>query len=251
MQSNAKIQHLNIQSTKDLNIYQVTLIWLWMTNIHSFPREIKSLDTSGNFPHTEKTSERCCTPPPPPSWSEGNKTRRATGCTKNKVDSRWEWFGISTTSRGSEIWEIRWTSSPFPHRPSPAPASHRHLVPRWCISANLRSLVLPLSFLPASSLVFPSPVPLLISSHPVFLEEYLLASLPHPPPSNPRSSRILGMARRSGGDTEEQSIPGPVGRPYRRDLIGPIRYSVATVYTYVYAPVCFVPVSEFWHPVSH
>jgi len=25
----------------------------------------------------------------------------------------------------------------------------------------------------------------------------------------------------------EQSLPGPLGRLYRRDLIGPIRYSVA------------------------
>lgn len=160
--------------------------------------------------------------------------RRATGCTKNKVDSRWEWFGISTTSRGSEIWEIRWTSSSFPHRRSPAPASHRHLVPRWCISANLRSLVLPLSFLPASPPVFPSPVPL-----PVFLEEYLLASLPHPVPLTPGSSFLEDTWNGKEERRRSKVYLGPVGRPYRHDLIGPIRYSVATVYTYAYAPVCF------------
>ncbi|TGZ49418.1 hypothetical protein DBV15_09776 [Temnothorax longispinosus] len=31
----------------------------------TFPREIKSLDTSGNFPRAEKTSERRNLPPPP------------------------------------------------------------------------------------------------------------------------------------------------------------------------------------------
>jgi hypothetical protein len=46
----------------------------------------------------------------------------------------------------------------FPRRRSAVPVSRRHLVPRWCISANLRSLALPLSFLPASPLVFPAPL---------------------------------------------------------------------------------------------
>ena len=75
------------------------------------------------------------------------------------------------------LWNMRDTMNPvslLPRCRSSAPASHRHLVPRWCISANLRSLVLPLSFLPASPLVFPSPFP----SHP-------------PPPALSLSSRRI------------------------------------------------------------
>lgn len=122
-------------------------------------------------------------------------------------------------------------------RRSSAPASHRHLVPRWCISANLRSLVLPLSFLPASPLVFPSPFP----SHPpppaLSLSSRRMASR-----SSPSSVSLVLEDTWNGGaarGTEEQSIPGPFGRPYRLDLIGSIRYSVATMYIYVYAPMCF------------
>lgn len=57
----------------------------------------------------------------------------------------------------------------FPRRRSAVPVSRRHLVPRWCISANLRSLALPLSFLPASPLVFPSSLSPPVFSRTVFL----------------------------------------------------------------------------------
>lgn len=183
--------------------------------------------------------------------SEPNgKTRRATGWTKNNVGSRWEWFGISTTSRDSEIWEIRWTPSLLPRCRSSAPASHRHLVPRWCISANLRSLVLPLSFLPASPLVFPfppiHPLPPCLSR----LEGYP----PVPPPPQSLSFWILGTRRRC--------VEGQGGAKYtwafwttlstRSNRADPL-FGGHDVYIYihVYALVCSVPVSEFWHPVSH
>lgn len=134
-----------------------------------------------------------------------------------------------------------------PATPSPRPLSYlsRHLVPRWCISANLRSLVLPLSFLPASPLVFLSlsspffPIPcahLLISEDPLVV--FTAADLRRA--SFRRLHRTVW--KRQQGPVGTKYIPGSLRRLYQRDLIGPIRYSVATVL------VCMNPpprVSEF------
>lgn len=148
------------------------------------------------------------------------------------------------------LWNMRYDEPRlplFPRRRSAAPASRRHLVPRWCISANLRSLALPLSFLPASPLVFPSPFPSPISSRLVFLVSK--DGPPRPPFPDPRRRDTWNgkEVRR----TVAQCIPGPLGRPYRRDLIGSIRYSVAVTYTYIYiymyiyAPVFLCPCRSF------
>lgn len=112
------------------------------------------------------------------------------------------------------------------------PRPHTIPFPRWCISANLRSLVLSLSFLPSSSAT---------------------SSLPPPPPARPRRPRPSTFAfsrswvpRISQPRSDEESesereaerdatrIPVPFGPTsahlYRRHLIATIRYLVATSY---------------------
>lgn len=122
---------------------------------------------------------------------------------------------------------------------SPRPPSHRHLVPRWCISANLRSLVLPLSFLPASPLVFPLPLLLplvfLVSEDPLFSPLILI------------SEDTKDDEGKNGGQPEEErSIPGLLGGGlYRRDLIASIRYFGGhCVYVYM-ASVFLCPCRSF------
>jgi len=89
-------------------------------------------------------------------------------------------------------------SLPFLLHPCPCrsaswpPSRSRHPVPRWCISANLRSLVLPLSFLPASPLVFLSLLVHVSPSPPVFFV------LEDPPPSPSVSLFTKGYTERRG-----------------------------------------------------